>query len=76
MTPIEWNDSEPGFPDHLPPVDDREGELTGNRRYRHIRFEPMGGLLLQVEYCAFIDGRWTTKWRDALWRDVSETIIL
>jgi hypothetical protein len=19
MTPIEWNDSEPGFPDHLPP---------------------------------------------------------
>jgi hypothetical protein len=20
MTPIEWNDSEPGFPDHLPPL--------------------------------------------------------
>jgi hypothetical protein len=27
MTPVEWNDSEPGFPDFLPPIT-RKPEIT------------------------------------------------
>lgn len=28
MTPIEWNDSEPGFPDFLPPLPKNAQDLT------------------------------------------------
>jgi hypothetical protein len=79
MTPIEWNDSEPGFPDHLPPAKDLNvPELTGRRRY--INWHAKGGaLVLEVEEAVFteVSGKrgWEIRWRLAVPADVSEDVI-
>jgi hypothetical protein len=81
MTPIEWNDSEPGFPDHLPPLQPEEG-LTGNRRFRKVSLAWDTGpakLVLQVEFAVFskVLGHWKTVWRDAIPEDITpaETVV-
>jgi hypothetical protein len=67
MTPIEWNDSEPGFPDHLPP----KAELTGRRRF--VLEE--GLLTLQVEKSEFVEGKWENNWYYAIPSDVQEPVL-
>jgi hypothetical protein len=85
MTPIEWNDSEPGFPDHLPP-DARDlnvPELTGRRRYRKLgRYGMHDGyeiLMLEVEEAVYTEVSrkrgWEIRWRSAKPSDVSEDVI-
>jgi hypothetical protein len=78
MTPIDWNDSEPGFPDHLPPKVD--GGLTGNRRFRVGKTVGCyGALVLEVEYSVFVKtlGKWNNLWRPATAADITpaETVI-
>lgn len=75
MTPIDWNDAEPMFPDFLPPSRENPTPLTGRRRFK-ITSE---GLVLQVEYSKWSDVYMyhIYYWRDACSRDITpaETII-
>jgi hypothetical protein len=79
MTPIDWNDSEPTFPDFLPPAKDLNvPELTGRRRYLQLNGYPRY-LVLQVEEAVFteVSGKrgWEIRWRMAGPEDVTETVI-
>jgi hypothetical protein len=85
MTPIDWNDSEPTFPDFLPTdgVHPMSEALTGNRRFRKVDYGRLGTstekLVLQVEFTVFAKttGKWKTMWRDAKPEDITpaETVI-
>jgi hypothetical protein len=58
MTPIEWNDSEPGFPDHLPPKPEPR-KLTQAEVQRRIK-----GVLEAAGIECLITGRISAEFPD------------